>query len=254
MIEENCVLFVDDEEAVLSSLKRQFRKADFKLCTAVGGKAALDLLKTQPVKIIITDERMPGMNGVELLQKIKKLYPDTIRIILSGYADSSSIIDEINKGEIYRFISKPWSKEKLLEVIEQAISHYKTVQQNKKQMELIIEENKQLHRDLDSRKNSLEITCEILDLLPTPVFVITHEDTVGCFNSEAGKIQDIPLKAGASLRSLFPESIVVKILQGFKLPGGQTSLNWETNGRTLAINIRAMRSFDFFKGLVFIIN
>ncbi len=254
MIKENCVLFVDDEEDVLNSLKRQFRKADFKLCTAVGGKAALDLLKTESVIIIITDERMPGMTGVELLQKIKKLYPDTIRIVLSGYADSSSIIDAVNKGEIYRFVSKPWSKEKLLEVIEQAISHYKTVQQNKKQIELIIEENKQLHKDLDSRENGLEITHEILNLLPIPVLVVTHEDTVGFFNRQTGVFPDIRVKSGAPLNTFFPDSIVTKILQGFKLPGGQTSFNWETNGRTLTINIRAMRPLDFFKGLVFFIN
>lgn len=254
MIEENCILFVDDEEDVLSSLIRQFRKADFKVHTAIDGEAALNILESEPVNIIITDERMPGMNGIELLQKVKKKYPDTIRIVLSGYADSSSIIDAINKGEVYRFVSKPWSKEKLIEVIEQAFSYYKTIQQNRKHMEIIIEENNQLHKDLNLRENNLEITMEILDMLPTPVLVITHEDTIGFFNSEAGTLSNIRLETGVLLDSVFPEYIAVKILEGFKKYGGQSSFIWETEGEKLTLNVRAMRPTDFYKGLIFFIN
>lgn len=188
MIEENCVLFVDDEVDVLSSLKRQFRKADFKMYTAVGGEAALLLLKTEPIKIIITDERMPGMNGVELLQKVKKIYPDTIRIILSGYADSSSIVNAINKGEVYRFISKPWKKDNLLDVIRQSFSQYGVIQRNRSYMKFIVGENKRLNKELHSRNRALDITLEILNRLPLPVLSVTEQDLVELFNDKVNSI------------------------------------------------------------------
>ncbi|MBF9018781.1 MULTISPECIES: response regulator [unclassified Oceanispirochaeta] len=254
MSEENCVLFVDDEKDVLSSLLRQFRKADFKIYTAVGGKAALEILETESVNTIITDERMPGMNGLELLQIVKKKYPDIIRMVLTGYADSGTIIDAINKGEVYRFVSKPWSKEKLIEIIEQAFSNYKTLQQNRKHMEIIIEENNQLHKDIVLREKNLEISREILDMLPIPVLVITHKDTIGFFNNEADKLLDIQFDIDDPLDSVFPEHIAVKILQGFKKNGGQSSCIWEIEGRKLTLNIRALRPSDFFQGLIFFIN
>jgi len=252
MTKKNSILFVDDEEDVLNSLKRQFRKADYKLYTAVGGDAALKLLESETVEIIITDERMPGMTGIELLQKVKLMYPDTIRIILSGYADSMSIISAINMGEVYRFITKPWSKEEMLEIIEQAFLHYSTIQQNKKNMQYIIEENKQLHKNQNSRESNLEITRDILDILPTPVLIITHDDKIAFFNSEAAKIQDFDFKVQTTLTNIFPEKIAAELLRSFKLSGGQNSVVWERGNEKLILNTRVLRPTDSYKGLIFI--
>lgn len=101
------ILFVDDEPHVLQSIKRQFRKR-FTLETASGGEEALQILKNNgPFAIIVSDMRMPGMNGVELLSRVKDIYPDTVRMMLTGNADQETAVEAVNTGQIFRFLSKP---------------------------------------------------------------------------------------------------------------------------------------------------
>ena len=101
------VLFVDDEPNVLDSIRRQLRKS-CEILTATSGVEALALLKdTGPVALVISDMRMPGMSGAELLAKIRDLYPDTVRMILSGQADLESTISAVNEGHVFRFLTKP---------------------------------------------------------------------------------------------------------------------------------------------------
>ncbi len=252
MNESRSVLFVDDEIDVLTSIKKQFRKANFRLRTSNGGNAALDLLSTIPVQVIISDEQMPKMDGIEFFKKVKKLYPDTIRIILSGYADSSVIIDAINKGEVFRFVSKPWEKEQLSEVIELAFSHYSTIQNNKKYMKRIIEENRQLHKDLSRRDFNIEISHEILNLIPIPVLAIAHDETIEFYNEKALTLNSKSINKSDRLNTIFPEDVVGKILKGFKQISGQTSLEWEKEDCTLVILVRTLRLSDSCKGLLII--
>lgn len=101
------ILFVDDEPHVLQSIQRQLRKR-FKVQTAGGGEEALHILKNEsPFAVIVSDMRMPGMNGVELLVKVKDLYPETVRMMLTGNADQETAIEAVNTGNIFRFLSKP---------------------------------------------------------------------------------------------------------------------------------------------------
>jgi len=101
------ILFVDDEPHVLQSIKRQFRKR-FVLETACGGEEALQVLKNNgPFAIIVSDMRMPGMNGIELLSRVKNIYPDTVRIMLTGNGDQETAIEAVNTGQIFRFLTKP---------------------------------------------------------------------------------------------------------------------------------------------------
>ncbi|TNE79047.1 MAG: response regulator [Bacteroidetes bacterium] len=119
MLETICVLYVDDEENNLLAFKAAFRR-DFQVITAISGAEALEKLKEHEVHVIITDQRMPGMTGVEFLQKVIPLYPDPIRILLTGYSDINAVIDAINKGEVYRYLTKPWDNEFLKTTIRQA--------------------------------------------------------------------------------------------------------------------------------------
>ena len=105
------LLLVDDEEKILSSLERLFRKEGYTILRADSGKQGLNFLKKYTINVILSDQKMPEMTGVEFLSKAKILYPDTIRIILSGYSDLESILDAINKGEIFRFVTKPWDND-----------------------------------------------------------------------------------------------------------------------------------------------
>ena len=118
------ILCVDDENNVLQALKRLFRGESFTVYTALSGPEALSIIEQNQISLIISDYRMPQMTGVELLKKVKEISPKTIRVMLSGYADSDVTLDAINRGEVYRFITKPWDDNNLKQVVKECVSHY----------------------------------------------------------------------------------------------------------------------------------
>jgi len=113
------VLFVDDEPRVLTSMRIMFRD-HYELFFAEGGQQALDLLKTTRVDVIVSDQRMPNMTGVELLQAAREINPHAMRILLTGYSDLKSVIGSVNHAEIFRFVNKPWSNEVLSSTVANA--------------------------------------------------------------------------------------------------------------------------------------
>lgn len=115
------VLFVDDEERILTTMRIMFRR-QYDVLLANSGEQALELLRQNDVDVIVSDQRMPGMVGVEVLREARKLRPRAMRILLTGYSDFSAIIGSINDGEIYRFVHKPWSNTDFQEIIAQAIT------------------------------------------------------------------------------------------------------------------------------------
>lgn len=117
------LVLVDDEENILNALCRVFRDdQSYEIITAHDARDALQKTATVAVDVIISDQRMPGMGGAELLQEIRNRYPDSIRFLLSGYADAEAIISAINEGDIYRFIKKPWNNEELKNLVKNAIN------------------------------------------------------------------------------------------------------------------------------------
>ena len=114
------LLFVDDESRILLSLKAIFR-ADYDVTTAEGGPAALEALKKERFDVIVSDQRMPGITGVEVLRAARDAQPQAIRMLLTGYSDLNAIIASINEGEIFRFIPKPWVNGELRETIASAV-------------------------------------------------------------------------------------------------------------------------------------
>ena len=130
------ILLVDDEPEILFSLRGLLRR-EFDLHTAQGGAEALEVLRRQPVHVIMSDQRMPEMTGVELLRRARAECPEAIRIIFTGYADIKAVVDAINEGQIYRYLTKPWDPDELVALLHQACDHYQQ-----------IAERKQLLRDL----------------------------------------------------------------------------------------------------------
>jgi diguanylate cyclase (GGDEF)-like protein len=118
------LLLIDDEPHVLSSLQRLLRQDGYRVLTASGAAQAFDLLARHQVQLVLCDQRMEEMSGTELLDKIKDMYPDTFRIILSGYTDLATIMESINRGSLYRFYTKPWDNRILRENIRAAFRHY----------------------------------------------------------------------------------------------------------------------------------
>lgn len=114
------LLFVDDEARILTSLKAVFR-GDYEVHTAVGGEQAIPLMDQYDFDVIVSDQRMPGMTGVEVLREAKRRRPRAIRLLLTGYSDLSAVIGSINEGEIFRFISKPWSNNEIRATIAAAV-------------------------------------------------------------------------------------------------------------------------------------
>jgi diguanylate cyclase (GGDEF)-like protein/PAS domain S-box-containing protein len=114
------LLLVDDEIEILNALRRQLRRGGYRILTAESGMAALELLALNKVQVILSDQRMPGMTGAELLSRVKLLYPDTVRMVLSGYTELSALTDAINQGAIYKFITKPWDDSDLCALIHEA--------------------------------------------------------------------------------------------------------------------------------------
>jgi len=118
------LLLVDDEAGILNSLKRLLRREGYRILTTTDPTEGLQLLATNDVQVIISDQRMPEMSGTEFLRRVKQLHPDTIRMVLSGYTDLQSITDAINKGAIWRFLTKPWDDETLRKLVREAFREY----------------------------------------------------------------------------------------------------------------------------------
>ncbi len=125
------ILFVDDEENVLKAMQRIFRQENYTILTASSGPEALKLLQKEPVHVVVSDHRMPEMTGADLLRKIKDLYPQTIRIMLTGYADVNAIMGAVNEGAVYKFITKPWNDEDLRLTVSLALEQYDLIEENK---------------------------------------------------------------------------------------------------------------------------
>ncbi|MEW6417013.1 MAG: HD domain-containing phosphohydrolase [Nitrospirota bacterium] len=139
------VLFVDDEENILRSLRRLLMDEDFEVITANSGEEALEILKNNhDIGLIVSDQRMPGLTGVDFLEKAKEIAPDALRIVLTGYADVNAAIEAINRGGAYRYITKPWKDEELIQVIRDAVQRYSLITENKRLTEIIKRQNEEL--------------------------------------------------------------------------------------------------------------
>ncbi|HLA35605.1 MAG TPA: response regulator, partial [Rhodocyclaceae bacterium] len=119
------LLIVDDEVSILSALKRMLRHEGYEVLTAGSATEGLALLSKHRVQVIVSDQRMPEMSGSEFLSRVRVIYPETIRIMLSGFSDISAITDSINKGAIYRYLSKPWNDAELKSEIHGAFRQWR---------------------------------------------------------------------------------------------------------------------------------
>lgn len=165
------LLLVDDEENILNSLRRVLRNEPYRLLTTGSGEAALDLLEQQPVDLVISDARMPGMDGATLLSEVQQRWPQCLRILLTGYADITTTVKAINEGQIYRYISKPWDDDELRLIIRQALAFQHSERERQRlealtreQNECLQELNATLEQRVRDRTAELEQTADMLDL------------------------------------------------------------------------------------------
>ncbi len=125
------ILIVDDEVEILHSLRGLLRK-DFEVYTASSAAEGLEALRQHPVHAIMTDQRMPEMTGVEFLARARPAQPEAIRLIFTGYADIKAVIDAINQGNVYRYLTKPWDPDELRSVLRQACAAYEQAHESRR--------------------------------------------------------------------------------------------------------------------------
>lgn len=141
---ENRILLVDDEALVLMALKRSLFEEDLEIMTAASGEQALLLMEEQSFKVVISDERMPGLQGSDFLSQVRERYPSTIRMMLTGHATLEAAMKAVNGGEIYRFFSKPWNDQDLIFALRSAIEKFDLEAENRRLLATVQSQAKEL--------------------------------------------------------------------------------------------------------------
>jgi LytS/YehU family sensor histidine kinase len=168
------ILYLDDEPDNLIAFKAVFRRF-FEVSTAENAREALAILDSQKIDLIISDQRMPGMTGVEFFEKIQDAHPNIIRMILTGYSDMQAIIDAINKGKIYYYITKPWKFEELKVILDNALETYALRAKNE---QLEVEKKELLFKTLQQEKAHIASQYEILKNQINPHFLFNCLNTL----------------------------------------------------------------------------
>lgn len=159
-MKETRVLVLDDEENILASIERLFRDESFALKLTTSYKEAAAILETERIKVVMADQRMPEISGVDFLREVKEKYPDTLRILFTGYADAGTAEDAINKGEVYRFINKPWDNQELKTTIREALEKVDLIEKNRELSSALKKQNKELLELNSKLKNMYEAQKE----------------------------------------------------------------------------------------------
>jgi putative nucleotidyltransferase with HDIG domain len=153
-VDRHTVLFVDDEVNILKALQRLLRNESMKVLTASRPQEAIELLESSPAQVIVSDQRMPEMSGVDLLASIRERHPDMIRMMLTGYTEMNIAVEAINRGEIYRLITKPWNDDELKATLRQAFDHYDLKGEIKRLNQVTREQNfklQDMNRNLEAK-------------------------------------------------------------------------------------------------------
>jgi CheY-like chemotaxis protein len=228
---QRALLLVDDESNIISALKRLLRGGDLNILTADSGQAGLDVLAQHAVDVIVSDQRMPGMTGVQFLRIAKEKYPDTVRIVLSGYTELQSVTEAVNEGAIYKFLTKPWDDTQLRGHIEEAFRRKEMADENRRLNlevrnanldlakanrrleELLKQQQQQIIRD----EVSLEIVREALQQIPLAVIGVDDENTV-VFANDAAQIlfEHTASILGSDANQLIPDLATTPIENGKK--------------------------------------
>jgi len=190
--DKHSILYIDDEQHNLISFNSTFRR-DYEIHLANSGPRGLEIMKETPVHLVITDQRMPEMTGIEFLEKIVSLYPDCMRIVMTGYSDMEAIIQAINKGKVYSYISKPWNRDELKITIDRALEVSKLKKLNKTLIEDLKEANQNLEQKVKERTRKIE----------------QQRNNITDSIQYASRIQNALLPQGEEMLSLLPHHFIL---------------------------------------------
>jgi CheY-like chemotaxis protein len=214
--ETKTLLLVDDEPNILAALQRLLRRDGYTILASDDPLKALDILADRQVDVILSDQRMPGMTGVEFLRRAKETHPESIRIVLSGYTDLQFITDAINEGAIYKFLTKPWDDGQLRESIREAFHRKGIDDENQSLTRALRAANVELQAHVEEKERQarqveivLDTLQEVLQLIPWPIVGIDNEGLIAISNSAADTRlggDGMPL-LGCEAREVLPEAL-----------------------------------------------
>jgi len=150
-----CIVFVDDEPEIVESLRLTFAD-EYPVQTALSGEQALALVKAQEVGLILADQRMPGMTGIELLKQVKAIQPDAVRMILTAYTDVDALLNAINTGEVYRYLTKPWERPDLVAAVRQGTERYELLRENRRLFQELDQAHLKLRQEYETLRGEVE--------------------------------------------------------------------------------------------------
>jgi CheY-like chemotaxis protein len=253
------VLLVDDEPGIIAALRRLVRREGYELVSANSGPEAIKRLEAQPVQLIISDHRMPGMIGIELLQQVRERWPDTVRIILSGYSEVNTIIAAVNEGKIYKFLTKPWNDEELKLHIRRALEQHELEEENRRMAREIAAQNdrlRELNLLLEQRaadaSTGLASTQTLLEAMGVGVLAIDQTGLVVGANRRAS---DIISSGKAELIGIPIERALPHALRDFVRTAGRPegdadSRRMELEGRKLQCRLAPVVAEGTYRGNV----
>ena len=154
------ILFVDDENANLRLLERLFRN-DYEVFSAASGKEALELLSVHDFALIVSDQRMSGMTGIEFLKHAAEMRPQTVRIMLTGYTDANALVEAINSGVVYKYVAKPWNNDDFQQTVKRALQHYETI---KAQRSLQMQNERLQSKIKATREGFIDTVADMIEL------------------------------------------------------------------------------------------
>ncbi|HEY4072261.1 MAG TPA: response regulator [Herbaspirillum sp.] len=212
------LLLVDDEKNILSALKRLLHQEKYQILTAASAPDALQILAATPVDVIVSDHRMPDMTGVEFFRIAKEIYPETVRIMLSGYTELQSVTDAVNEGAIYKFLTKPWDDDQLKVHIAEAFHRKGLANENLRLNEELRIANAELAKtnmqldDILQQKNlqiqgdevMLDVVHEVLRHLPLAVIGLDDDNLIVLANIAAQRLGHDGLMLGQKIEKIMP--------------------------------------------------
>ncbi|MBN2635177.1 MAG: hybrid sensor histidine kinase/response regulator [Prolixibacteraceae bacterium] len=163
IIKQN-LLIIDDEVEITKTLHRQFRRK-YNVFTTNNATDAFPILEKENIQVVLSDQRMPGITGIDFFKKIKDKYPDALKLILSGYSDIEAVIGAINEGQVFRYLTKPWNPMELELVVEEAFEKYELITKNRRLMKKLEDINLQLEEKVKARTRELETANQKLTAL-----------------------------------------------------------------------------------------
>lgn len=235
---EFSLLLVDDEDNIRRAVQRVLRREGYVILQAASGAQGLELLEANPaIGVILSDQRMPEMTGIEFLSQARKIRPDTVRMVLSGYTDLTTVTDAINQGEIYKFLIKPWEDELLRANVKDAFEHYKLRFENERLTQELRQINAKLERRVEQKTrdalmsvHALQISQQVLEQLPLEVVGIDEHGLVVVVNHLAS----LRLASGAHnllgqlADDVMPKEIMAQVERCFSCEGNENEITTQS--------------------------